>query len=439
MKPIDCTEWYRRRDARSKLMVPDWDHNAHALLVIGDEARNSRPLQAAALIGAAILSRFVRRVTISGPNGAFLFPWPSTHLLEGLRQEMARADPCGMFSIEAEDHKQWDEGPVVVLGADSKIAGATRIAPSPTGAWIVPPGAGESPPAQGSQIGGLLAGCLAAQEVFRQLAGLQKTRAPRPYHFQVLDKPAPLGFLDFGNVQLVGVGGVGSNLAYMLPLLDARAHLDLIDPQTVDGTNLNRCLPFGFDDYFHNRAKVNVGADYLQARGILAIPHQTTYSRFVAENGRGNPDVILMMANEDQVWNTVQNNYPPVVYTAATSPNWGIHASRHRPLQEGCVACLMGQHPQDPIKLLCDESEIRRDSGTVLGVLPFLAPTAAVLTLAQVLNDKGQDVAAQNLWTTTLGTAFPRVIRTKLSRVESCICATQDQDLYRHLASRTHA
>ncbi|MFA5862546.1 MAG: ThiF family adenylyltransferase [Candidatus Thermoplasmatota archaeon] len=309
--------------------------------------------------------------------------------------------------------------------------GARRFIPREGRAEDVPPGTSPRGVGHADALGGIVAGCLAARDVFLAVSGLTDLQARSPYEFAAARKGLPSG-LDLGTVHVVGAGGVGSNMLYFAPLIGMRGRFHIIDHDRVSASNLNRCLMF---EEMHARLshdKARIAKEYIVTRGSRAEAHVMKYSDFVRANGRGTPHAVWMMANEDEVWNTVQNNFPPLTFSAATSASWGIHSARHRPIDDACVACVLGMHDKVELKLACDEGQVGPPERRQLGVLPFFAPLAAAVALGHISDElSGGDPPRENLRMTNLAGPYPRILDTRIGRRNGCVCNAQDAETYK--------
>jgi hypothetical protein len=160
------------------------------------------------------------------------------------------------------------------------------------------------------------------------------------------------------------------------------------------------------------------------------------YGEFIAKNGFLNlaPDLILCLANEKNIWATIQYNLPPLVFHATTTMNWAVNFGRHIPRKEWCLLCRFSKDLDNRSQPVCGEVGLNRGSEqkeSVLGVLPFLSTTAAVLVLAEMakMNIKEYPVSKDfvEFSTRNLGAPFITVQRTA---EEECVCNEQSLDVY---------
>jgi len=100
--------------------------------------------------------------------------------------------------------------------------------------------------------------------------------------------------------------------------------------------------------------------------------------------------VWLALANENNVWQAMAENLPPLVIQATTNDDWGITLGRHIPLNDYCLRCRF--KPDDGnVKTLCSQGDIeiaQKDDDTqkkrVHASLPFLSASAAALIVSEL-------------------------------------------------------
>lgn len=422
----DDEAWYRERDDRSNL-VQSWDVTLTPLIVVAPELARTRDGQITLEVLVNIIARFMRTaVIVLAEQPSILHPHDS--LRDVLVAAAHDAEPRFKLDFVAEPPHDWHAGPTTGLGR-IEDARMHKIIPLAGGVAHSPPAhalpADEAP----DVVGAIVTACFAARDVFFAASALEELRPRKPYTYRAMQNP--LRATNLGNVHLIGAGGVGCNIVYFLPFLPITAEFVIIDHDTVGASNLNRCLLFTNAHARDDARKAAVAAAFLEDHGARATPAPMTYAKYIQDHGRGNPDVVFMMANEEEVWNTLQNNFPPLTYSAATSANWGVHTARHEPLSDACVSCLMGLHENATAPMGCDTGQVGPPENKRLGVLPFIAPLAAVLTLAHVLDDAVAPKESANLRLTDAGVPYPRMRASRLGKRTGCACSAQDPEIYR--------
>ena len=429
------TGWYEKRDHRSHLIY-SWDRTKEPLIIFSQDLRKYKAFHASAITLANIVARFMPQATFVVPSELYAYGTNGkTTLADAILNTTKLADSTGTYKMIDQPPKTWENGPVISIGPINTDLNSTMFMPGTGSTIIIPHGQKVIEKQPFDIIGALLTACMAAREIFLDTSNLINLRVEQTYEFKVRSPKHSKTItcdLKFGTMQLIGVGGIGSNIVYMLPFLNAKGIVHLIDHDKIDFTNLNRCLLFSQENAEKRAFKVEVAHEYLSRHSIESREFPMKYSEYVRCTGRGKPDIVLMMANEDQIWNSLQNNYPPIVFSSATSQNWGVQSSRHIPLEDSCISCLMGLHNQTEARLACDEGTIQTPTGIENGVLPFFAPLGAVLTISHILDEMiPGKINHENLRFTNLKIRYPRIQSLKLSSRPNCLCSSQDRVLYR--------
>jgi len=201
---------------------------------------------------------------------------------------------------------------------------------------------------------------------------------------------------DLGRIHLIGCGAIGSSFAFLYPFCRQTGNLLLVDPDHIEAHNTSSSLLFTFQDSVGNLEKVRVCEKYLAEFGIPATHLNKEYSEFPYDHSSTDlkaADIMLCFANENNIWSTIQNLYPPLCLHATTSKSWGIHIGRHIPLIENCIMCTFKDILETAFLPVCagitlpvKTSERERvDSRLHTAIFPFLAPAAAIVTLAELL------------------------------------------------------
>jgi hypothetical protein len=445
--------WYRERDDRTRRMDGVSGFEDFSLgVIISSKVRSSYAIQTMTTVALNILARWCREIEIQVPS-----PVPSrlpSHqgmdLTDVLTKALAEIDPYGQFSFNGskmdccdqilaigplEDNEKLTDRNVIWIDGSGWDAGVGRGFPIPQ-----IKNAGDENP-----VGPAFAACLGAAEVFRQAIGMLDScptsvwyslydfsKMEHPHKFE---SPPYASEFDFGRIHQVGCGAVASSLDFFLTLTKWKGEVHLVDFDEADVTNCNRSLSFSAYDAAAKKAKTGACADVLRQSRMNPLEFKGSYADFIREKGFLNapPDLILCLANERNVWADIQNNFPPVVFHATTTPNWGINFGRHIPKKEWCIMCrFSGEIKHSPP--ICGEVEVSRNNQEekpILGVLPFLSATAAVLILAEMakipldkypINKDFVEFSMKNP-----NSSF---LTTQRNAERGCMCNEQSVDLY---------
>jgi hypothetical protein len=162
-----------------------------------------------------------------------------------------------------------------------------------------------------------------------------------------------------------------------------------VDFDKVCIANTSTSLLFTGSDALDEVKKISSCEDVLSFNQRLQpLPFNGDFNDFInADNLEKNyPDAVLCFANERNIWSSVQYKCPPLVLHATTSRNWGINFGRHIPFQEWCIVCRFGMKQRNTAPT-CAKGSIQNEQGTqeILGILPFLAPAAAIQVLGELI------------------------------------------------------
>jgi hypothetical protein len=364
-------------------------------------------------------------------------------------EHLSAIDPCGQFSFCDETIGDCNEILFIGQPEESKDPNERSIWVNGSG-WIA--GVGCGVPAtnlslkdDGNPVGPAFASCLGVAEVFRRAIGLHPSH-PGDFWYSLYDyrkvsdpsegrNPNFVSDFDFGRIHQVGCGAVASSLDFLVSLTNWKAELYLIDYDQVDVTNCNRSLAFSAYDAVKGRDKTDSCAGVLK-RNVRAVRFKGSYADFIQQGKFIDlpADFILCLANERNVWADIQNNLPPIVFHATTTPNWAINFGRHIPKKEWCIMCRFAKEIEYEFTPNCGEGEIKPETTAkkpIQGVLPFSSPSAAVLILAEMakmplasypVNEDFVEFSMRKL-----GLDFCTLQR---GAEEGCICNEQSTDLY---------
>jgi hypothetical protein len=403
MFPLTEEEWYQKRDDRTKRVNGANGFEGFKLgVIVNPQIESSYTIQVMTVITLNLLARWCRHIVIQMPDAPSSFPGLTcSNLKEQLKQDLSDIDPYGKFEFAGVNSKECSK--TLLIGLDKKIAALNGGIWIDSSGWHA--GIGCAIPEKVidrdtrlNPIGPAFASCIGVAELFRQAAGLPASSYGSTwyslYDYSMSNDPAIcsnpdyVGGFDFGRIQQIGCGAVGSSLDLLLSFTGWRGTIDLIDFDNVEFTNCNRSLTFSAYDAVNGRKKVDACADVLKGN-LKPVKFDGTYADFVnaGKFGDSPPDLILCLANEQNVWSTIQNNFPPLTLHATTTPNWAVNFGRHIPKKEWCILCRFADSVVHNFTPVCAEGIIKQETEkeeAVFGVLPFLSTTAAVLILAEM-------------------------------------------------------
>lgn len=385
---MDCTEFYRERDRRTDAYFDrEGRKDAPIGIEVGHKAVETPAGQLALLALANQAARIHRRVhfTVGQPETDLRAPVPFAEdtLGETLWETCTVIDPCGDFSISS--GPPGDE--VLSLGIGQGLTGTHN--------WYV--GAdravarlSEDPlPFVGSDSallrGAALASCLGAAALLRRSFGEEVTeRRLSAWNFEDGDEagrgPAELPPVDVGSVLMVGAGAVGGALTYWLYALGVSGTWSVVDPDRVELHNTNRHLLTRAEDagWPEDDSSTAVPKSQLIARYLPGEAEQEWYED--ASSPKDLHDVVLCLANEQDVRTKVAQRNDPVVLHATTGQSWLSQLHRHVAGRDDCIRCRT--HDVRETLHECSEAEIEGSTGqeeSQDAALPFLSAASGLM------------------------------------------------------------
>ena len=447
---LNREEWYRVRDDRTKRVDNVGGFENYSVgVVIDSKEVPSYAIQVMTLIALNVLARWCRKIRIEIPKETIsCLPHRRGRNFEDiLRQMMKDADPYGDFTFGPVSQK--DVNQVLLIGQNAKgpIRPGVRI---DGWGWIAGIHYGVDfsthPAYDENPVGPVFASCLGVAELFRQAVGMPSANSHSSWYslfdFERADTPTQLSNpqyqseKDLGRIHQVGCGAVGSSLDFLLSLTDWQAELFLIDFDKVEFTNCNRSLCLNPFDVVHERYKVDACSEALKTSRMQSLPFASSYNEFISKGHflDNSPDIILCLANEQNIWSCVQHNFPPLVLHATTTPSWGLNFGRHIPLKEWCILCRFGDEIEREFTPECSTGhlEIMGDKkNTTLGVLPFLSTAGAILILSELAKlGRSEYPVNKNFIQFSMRTSEGSFVQMQRYGKERCICREQPTNLY---------
>jgi hypothetical protein len=320
-------------------------------LVSDDRNSTSRAGQAALISAFQMIARMGMTIELIAPDVPLSAGAPGVRgdTLVGALLDLGR-DLIAGASVR-EDHRETD---VTFAFGDSPtgIPGALRIAASDLSARISPAGVDAPQIACECPLGGLAAGAAAAAIALQAAmprieAATGQGRTTRalpsagpPVHIDLAQLFGNLtaNRVDLGAVDVISAGAVTNALLNCLLWLPGSADISVLDDDTVDWDNLNRCMQFRASDVEDPKVEALAAA---ATDAVTIAPH---IGRFL-EPGPDNPPAALaprVAVGVDDIrarwW--VQRSWPEYLYIAATSL-YEATCTTHRP-GGPCAGCA---HP----------------------------------------------------------------------------------------------
>lgn len=452
--------FYSNRDDRTNRVSDSTDYRNAAILIAGErDVLESYAGRVAARTVLNLLSRFTRDVDLAFPSVApddELPPVAPTLAEQSIRQ-MWSADPHGRFG--------WTQSPtvasydcVVTIGNPSLNVGSVPTVRLDGGGWLARISRGEyvEPLSNHGEnpIGPAVAACLGGAEVFKTVVGMAESSYTHDITYDAFlhevhegtvsaDHPTLPSAIDVGTARMIGVGSVGSTVAYFLRRLPIEGTLQLVDHDPIKLVNLNRSPLFTASQAISNTPKVEAAAEFLEGH-VDVQPFVGDYDEFTS-SGPTRPDVVFPLANERNVRRSIQYDRPPLMIHASTGQS-DVFLRRNIPLKEPCLLC---HFPPDTaeVNAACAQGETPTPDDTEENrpdaAFPFASYLAGCLVAAEIAKVPIDgypfvDEPITFIQTLTALGRFSEVMQYPPSRTDDCpFCRNEFPDVHREMINGT--
>lgn len=389
-------EFYARRDHRTNLYVGDGDtYVDKTVLLTGDpQVLGTYVGQVIAIISANMLSRWCRHAKVLMPSVQMHSLLGAGMLADAVLAQMRGADPFGNFEAV---QKAGGHDLVLFVGSNIPPAlgspeSATAVSAADWAGAVRRAGDGglEVDSQDHNPIGAAAAAILGGAQLFRDALGLASIFEPgflfdaftgAPAAAQPPQRPFPEG-VDLGRVLMTGAGAVGSSAAFFMDMFRVKARLTCVDADWFKVENLARTALF---NYVHcSLKKVEALAQALARSASIKVTPLDAWWHETDQN-LGAYDIVLPVANEYGVRQSLQPAFPPLMIHASTGNNWNVTFGRHIPGRDDCFAERFAGVEMAP-KPGCSEGRLpdsRPDAPDAS--LPFLSFWAGFLTAVDLV------------------------------------------------------
>ena len=403
--PLSEKEWYLKRDDRTNRVYEVQGFEDFKVgIILGDAIANDFQCQVMTWIIGNILTRWCRHITFQIPDQVIskINFFEGNNFKNSIKKTLLQIDPYITLEFDKVDEDKVNK--ICIIGSRIKRISKKAIWVDCDG-WLA--GIGIKSREMDSKqtnskniLGAVFAACLGSSELFRQAIGSKSLQEEQWYSLWDFkkslrkDKLKNAPFIEdwsFGHIHQPGCGAVGSSFNYLLALTNWSGSIDLIDFDNITYSNCNRSLPFTPFQAAKKLPKVKACIDILENNpNIKCRYYICDYSEYIKQDNflKPPPDLILCLANQKIIWSNIQNNLPPIVFHATTTPNWGVNFGRHIPKQEWCILCRFHDEANRLHQFIteCGKGTIidKNNTEPTLGVLPFLSPMSSVLLLAEI-------------------------------------------------------
>jgi molybdopterin/thiamine biosynthesis adenylyltransferase len=180
-------------------------------------------------------------------------------------------------------------------------------------------------------------------------AALPMVRLPLRLDFSQLGVPAG-GLerrLDLTGAVMAGAGAIAHGFLRAARHLDLHGELTIVDPKTVKGGILNRCLYLQEEDIESDKATalaLRAQADFPDLR---LIPNVADFRKFVKKLSRP-PETVLVTVDSRAARRAIQLEVPHRIIDASTTDVRGVVVhSNTLPTDHACLACIYRHVPEE--------------------------------------------------------------------------------------------
>ncbi|MFD0940192.1 ThiF family adenylyltransferase [Pedobacter boryungensis] len=406
-----------------------------------------------------ILARWCSNITINSADAEriiFNGSQSNRSILEMVKNSLSEIDPYGHFEFNV-DNPLVDF--TVFIGRPEPDCKTPYLSIDASG-WVAScsfNGFAEcngNPKSVANPLGSAFAACLANAELFRWSNNIRAEAYSKwydVYSSTVSDIPIQndydLGQLDLGRVHVIGCGAIGSSFTYLLGLFNFTGEILFVDvDSTIELHNTSSSLLFNTTNCkAHHQKKAEICEAYLQDTGYKVRSFNDDYKEYSYDHRKASnsADVIMCFANDFDIWSTVQNLYPPVVFHATTSRSWGINIGRHIPLKDNCIMCTFQNLSKVIFVPKCAEVELTAPDESIIenqeeqephaSILPFLSPSAAIVAFAELIKLINGKVDKENSTQFNMATYLGDFVEDQQKAKNCDICRGQSEAIYKSL------
>ncbi len=294
--------FYQARDNRTLLFAESDYRNKKVLITINDHSLDTFDGQVMLFTAFNLTCRFCSNIDIQcnlSTKTIYLAPkFNQAKISDALIQAGSKIDPYGKFTLVDAPKESYD-GVLSIGNSQSAVSNQINIDNDGWLAYLNKPKEQTGKSSLNSNpIGAGVAACLGVCEIFKKLVPANNyCQQMGSFCFSALDyslnkpdaenPPLPKE-IKLGNIQIIGVGAVGSAVIAFLDFLPIEGNIELIDNERVDTSNLNRYFIATTDDACRPaRAKVDVAESYLSQKKVGLTKFNGLYEDYVEKNGQG--------------------------------------------------------------------------------------------------------------------------------------------------------
>lgn len=247
-------------------------------------------------------------------------------------------------------------------------------------------------------IGAMVAACLGTAEIYKALYPLREEKGPTRIALSAFDfsdsvesNPALPENVDLPSTYIAGTGAVGMAVLFVLnsiPAIRSGDGLHVVDDDTIDDTNINRCVLTILKDI--GSAKLDVLMSRLDIKRLGVVPHQAKWQSFVQEPEHSDPkkfERVISCVDKYVAREAVQYDRLPKVLLSAGTGDFLLTVSRHI-LDDG-LSCGLCYQAKDVEPDCANASEAAQQAfvGPADPSISFVSVLAGVLLAAEFIKE----------------------------------------------------
>jgi molybdopterin/thiamine biosynthesis adenylyltransferase len=181
---------------------------------------------------------------------------------------------------------------------------------------------------------------------------LPQVRLPMRLDFSQLG--IPMGALarpvDIGHAVMAGAGAVAHAFLWAARHVDVHGELTIVDPKTVQGGILNRCLYLKQDDIGRDKVTALVERAQSVFPHLHIRPHVGDFKSYVKPLPRP-PETVFVTVDSRLVRRSIQLEVPRRIIDASTTDASGVVVhSNLLPTENACLACIYRHVPEEHVR-----------------------------------------------------------------------------------------
>lgn len=194
-------------------------------------------------------------------------------------------------------------------------------------------------------LGAGAAACIGAANLFRAVVlpepRLDETIRYSAFHLDSAliagEEPPPLPKVALDHTALIGIGAIGNATVWALANSEIVGRIELVDPEDVELSNLQRYVLTEQNDVGKQKAKL--AARLFKGGDLKARAHPVSLAAFLAERGAALERLVVAVdSRRDRI--AAQASLPQVAFNSWTQPG-DLGVSVHPRFGEGaCISCL---------------------------------------------------------------------------------------------------